>query len=64
MNGHLVYCDWCCYFTDDIVNRIEAAGFSISQVKETQLTREMAENFYKQHSDKDFFNSLVDYMTQ
>ncbi|XP_042566146.1 thioredoxin domain-containing protein 6 [Clupea harengus] len=49
---------------DDIVNRIEAAGFSISQVKETQLTREMAENFYKQHSDKDFFNSLVDYMTQ
>ncbi|KAL2085637.1 hypothetical protein ACEWY4_018957 [Coilia grayii] len=49
---------------EGIISRIESAGFSISQVKETQLTREMAENFYKHHRDKAFFNSLVDYMTQ
>lgn len=51
-------------FVDDIISRIESAGFSISHVKETQLTKEMAENFYKQHHDKSFFNSLVDYMSQ
>ncbi|XP_063063100.1 thioredoxin domain-containing protein 6-like [Engraulis encrasicolus] len=49
---------------DSIISRIEAAGFTISQVKEAQLTREMAENFYIDHHDKSFFNPLVDYMTQ
>ncbi|KAK6293158.1 thioredoxin domain-containing protein 6 [Coregonus clupeaformis] len=49
---------------DTIMNRIKEAGFSISQVKETKLTREMAEEFYKDHKGKDFFNNLVDYMSQ
>ncbi|XP_062377208.1 thioredoxin domain-containing protein 6-like [Sardina pilchardus] len=49
---------------NDIISRIESAGFSISQVKEAQLTKEMAENFYKHHHDKSFFNPLVDYMSQ
>nr|XP_023856664.1 thioredoxin domain-containing protein 3 [Salvelinus alpinus] len=49
---------------DTIMNQIKEAGFSISQVKETKLTREMAEEFYKDHKGKDFFNNLVDYMSQ
>lgn len=61
---HLLWLLICFYFVDDIISRIESAGFSISHVKETQMTREMAENFYKQHHDKNFFNSLVDYMSQ
>ncbi|XP_041923870.1 thioredoxin domain-containing protein 6-like [Alosa sapidissima] len=49
---------------NDIISCIESAGFSISQVKEAQLTKEMAENFYKHHHDKSFFNPLVDFMSQ
>ncbi|CAB1349783.1 unnamed protein product [Coregonus sp. 'balchen'] len=46
------------------MNRIKEAGFSISQVKDTKLTREMAEEFYKDHNGKDFFNHLFDYMSR
>ncbi|XP_068101341.1 thioredoxin domain-containing protein 6-like isoform X2 [Hyperolius riggenbachi] len=47
---------------DEIMERIQTAGFTISQIKETSLSREMAEEFYKEHKGKPFFEQLVDYM--
>uniref|UniRef100_A0AAY5L6N0 Nucleoside diphosphate kinase-like domain-containing protein n=1 Tax=Esox lucius TaxID=8010 RepID=A0AAY5L6N0_ESOLU len=49
---------------DSIINRIKEAGFSISQVTEKKLTRDMAEEFYKDHVGKYFYNHLVDYMSR
>ncbi|XP_030635013.1 thioredoxin domain-containing protein 3 homolog [Chanos chanos] len=49
---------------NNIVSQIKEAGFSISQVKETQLTRDMAQMFYKEHKGKEFYDSLLDYMSR
>ncbi|MBN3283544.1 TXND3 protein, partial [Polyodon spathula] len=46
----------------EILEQVQAEGFTISQMKETVLSREMAEEFYKEHRGKPFFNQLVDYM--
>ncbi|XP_060784580.1 thioredoxin domain-containing protein 6-like [Neoarius graeffei] len=47
---------------EEILGEIRASGFTIFQQKEMVLSREMAEEFYKQHRDKPFFNQLLDYM--
>ncbi|KAK2849820.1 hypothetical protein Q7C36_008603 [Tachysurus vachellii] len=47
---------------EEITREIRAAGFTISQQKEMVFSRDMAEEFYKQHRDKPFFNQLLDYM--
>ncbi|KAG9477479.1 hypothetical protein GDO78_002720 [Eleutherodactylus coqui] len=47
---------------DEIMERIQAAGFTISQIKETRLSQEMAEEFYKEHKGKPFFDQLINYM--
>ncbi|XP_040213308.1 thioredoxin domain-containing protein 6 [Rana temporaria] len=47
---------------DEIMERIQVAGFTISQIKETNLSQEMAEEFYKEHKGKPFFEQLVNYM--
>ncbi|XP_066045354.1 thioredoxin domain-containing protein 3 [Chamaea fasciata] len=49
---------------DEIIKKVKDAGFSISRVKEQALTREMAEQFYKDHKGKPFFEELVNCMTQ
>uniref|UniRef100_A0AAY4DUQ8 Thioredoxin domain-containing protein n=1 Tax=Denticeps clupeoides TaxID=299321 RepID=A0AAY4DUQ8_9TELE len=41
---------------------VEAGGFTVTQMKEMVLSREMAEQFYKEHQSKPFFNQLVDFM--
>ncbi|XP_065108430.1 thioredoxin domain-containing protein 6 [Paramisgurnus dabryanus] len=47
---------------EEILNEIQARGFTISHLKDAALSREMAEEFYKEHRDKPFFGQLVDYM--
>ncbi|OCT63776.1 hypothetical protein XELAEV_18044872mg [Xenopus laevis] len=47
---------------DEILEQIQGAGFTISQIKEANLNREMAEEFYKEHKGKPFFEQLVNYM--
>lgn len=47
---------------DEIMERIQAAGFTISQIKETNLSQEVAEEFYKEHKGKPFFDQLTNYM--
>uniref|UniRef100_A0A3Q2P4Y3 Nucleoside diphosphate kinase B n=1 Tax=Fundulus heteroclitus TaxID=8078 RepID=A0A3Q2P4Y3_FUNHE len=41
---------------------IRGRGFAVAQLKETVLSRDMAEEFYKEHREKAFFNQLVDFM--
>ncbi|XP_076118967.1 thioredoxin domain-containing protein 6 [Alosa pseudoharengus] len=47
---------------EEILQEIRAGGFSIMQQKEAVLSRELAEEFYREHRDKPFFNQLVDFM--
>ena len=35
--------------TDEILEKIKEAGFSIAMVKEIQLSKEQAEEFYSEH---------------
>ncbi len=46
-----------------ILNQINEAGFRISAMKMTQLSRSDAEQFYAIHKDRPFFGELVEYMT-
>ncbi|KAG7227484.1 hypothetical protein INR49_005298, partial [Caranx melampygus] len=47
---------------DKILEEIHTSGFSVTQLKETVLSREMAEEFYKEHREKPFFSQLVEFM--
>ena len=47
---------------DSILAKINESGFSIAMAKELTLSREEAEDFYAEHKDKDFFESLVSNM--
>uniref|UniRef100_A0A9J8DN03 NME/NM23 family member 9 n=1 Tax=Cyprinus carpio carpio TaxID=630221 RepID=A0A9J8DN03_CYPCA len=46
---------------EEILEEIRGRGFTISRLKDTVLSREMAEEFYREHRDKPFFSQLVDY---
>ncbi|XP_044275066.1 thioredoxin domain-containing protein 3 [Varanus komodoensis] len=48
---------------DEILKEVKDAGFIISEMKETQITPEMAAQFYKGHEGKPFFDDLVSYMS-
>ncbi|XP_074550568.1 thioredoxin domain-containing protein 6-like isoform X2 [Halichoeres trimaculatus] len=48
--------------TEKIWEEIRANGFSVMQQKETLLSRETAEEFYKEHREKPFFSQLVEFM--
>lgn len=50
--------------TDEIISKIHDAGFRIAARKETTLSKEIAEEFYAEHKDKDYYNDLVDHMTR
>ncbi|MFT4779180.1 MAG: nucleoside-diphosphate kinase [Flavobacteriales bacterium] len=49
--------------TGKIIDRIIEAGFSLSAMKLTQLSRKDAEDFYEVHKERPFYGELVDYMT-
>ena len=42
---------------------IEKSGLKIIAQKRIKLSKDQAENFYSVHSEKSFFNELIDYMT-
>lgn len=48
--------------TESILEEIHGRGFSVTQLKETVLSRQMAEEFYKEHREKPFFSQLVEFM--
>jgi nucleoside-diphosphate kinase len=46
-----------------IIQRIEAEEFKISGLRMLNLTKEEAKGFYIVHKDKQFYNSLTDFMS-
>ena len=48
--------------TGAINQRFEEAGLRIVAQKRIRLSREMAEGFYAEHSERPFFGELVDFM--
>ena len=47
----------------DVVNRAEKEGFVITKMKMIQISTELAEMHYAEHSEKPFFNDLVTFIT-
>ncbi len=47
----------------EIISRFEKKGLKIVGLKILQISRQLAEEHYKEHKDKPFFGSLVDYIT-
>jgi nucleoside-diphosphate kinase len=45
-----------------ILQRIEAAGFTIRAMRKLRLTKAQAEGFYAVHRARPFFNSLTEFM--
>lgn len=50
--------------TDEIINDLHRRDFIIIEAEEKTLTREEAETIYGCHKDKDFFDELIEYMTE
>ena len=50
--------------TGAIIEKINAAGFKIVAMKQTQMTIRDAETFYAVHNERPFFIELVEYMTR
>lgn len=46
-----------------IIADLQATDLKLVGLKMIRLDRKTAEEFYKEHSDKHFFNELVDFMT-
>ena len=47
---------------EEILQRIEKAGFTVKEGKITTLTKEKTEEFYAEHKGKPFFPGLIDFM--
>ncbi|KAK4267176.1 hypothetical protein QN277_023992 [Acacia crassicarpa] len=50
-------------YTDDIKKTILESGFCILKEKRVQLDEDTVASFYAEHSSKNFFASLIKYMT-
>jgi len=48
---------------EQILTKIRSSGFHIQAQKETQLTKDVVEQFYSEHKDKEFFGELTEFMT-
>lgn len=46
-----------------ILAHVEAAGFSLRAARMIRMTREQARSFYAVHSERPFYDSLVEFMT-
>ena len=46
------------------MQKIHEAGFEIAFQKELVLTKEQAEEFYSEHRDKEYFDSLTNHMSR
>ncbi|CAI7994440.1 Thioredoxin domain-containing protein 3 homolog [Geodia barretti] len=48
---------------DEMLEKVQEAGFEIAMQKELTLTREQAAEFYKEHEGKEYFESLCNTMS-
>ena len=49
---------------DEILEKIKESGFQVALQKEIQLSREQAEEFYKEHTGEAYFEELINRMTK
>ena len=47
----------------DVVSRVEKEGFVITKMKMMTISDDLAKKHYAEHSEKPFFNDLVDFIT-
>ena len=47
----------------DVVSRVEKEGFVITKMKMMSISDDLAKRHYADHSEKTFFNDLVDFIT-
>ena len=47
-----------------ILNKISESGFKIIALKYKKMNREEAQEFYSTHSEKPFFNDLINFITR
>lgn len=48
----------------DIIQAIRSSGFIIAQEREIKLTKEQAQEFYKEHKGKPFYDDLTQWMSR
>ncbi len=46
----------------EVIRKVENSGFKINNLKMVRLRKAQAEEFYKIHKGKDFFEKLVEYV--
>ncbi len=46
-----------------IISRVEVKGFNITKIKMMTISKELAEEHYEEHKDKQFFDDLVSFIT-
>lgn len=49
--------------TGEIIARFERKGLRLAALKQTVLTREIAEKHYAEHAERPFFGELVEFIT-
>lgn len=49
--------------TGKVMARLEAAGLRLLEARMERLSKKQAEQFYREHSGRPFFSSLVEFMT-
>ena len=47
----------------EVVSRVEKEGFVITKMKMMSISDDLAKRHYAEHSEKPFFNDLVDFIT-
>lgn len=47
----------------EIVKRFETKGFQITELKMFKISLELAKEHYKEHTEKPFFNELINFIT-
>ena len=50
--------------TDEILEKIKEAGFEVAMQREISLTKEQAEDFYKEHIGEEYFEELTNRMSR
>lgn len=51
-------------YSDEIIKRMQELGFAILRRKETTLTTDVAEQFYRDQKDKPYFSDLIQHITR
>lgn len=51
------------HLTGEIIHRFESKGFTLVGLKMMKVSRELAEQHYAVHKERNFFNGLIEFIT-